>query len=184
MGVIEILRQSELKTRLKCRVLATRPRESIWKARVDGPTQGVEWSSLDCRAGLGGILARFKILLPATLLLAGIELLASGCGSSTPRLLQSISVTPANANAQSFPNGQVQFTAVGTYSRPPSQSPLTQAGWSVSDPNIATISQSGLAQCTPGASAKVTVKASTSAPCSGTGCTAALLSGTAQLSCP
>jgi hypothetical protein len=129
-------------------------------------------------------MARFKVLLPTTLLLAGIELVASGCGNGSPRLLQSISVTPASANAHSFPNGQVQFTAMGTYSQPPSPSPITQSGWSSSDPNIAAISQSGLAQCDPGASGVVTVKASTSGPCSGTGCTAVLLSGTAQLSCP
>ena len=129
-------------------------------------------------------MARFKVLLPTTLLLAGIELVASGCGNGGPRLLQSISVTPASADAHGFPNGQVQFTAMGTYSQPPSPSPITQSGWSLSDPNIAAISQSGLAQCNPGASGVVTVKASTSGPCSGTGCTAVLLSGTAQLSCP
>lgn len=115
-------------------------------------------------------MARFKVLLPTTLLLAGIELVASGCGTRSPRLLQSISVTPASADAHSFPNGQVQFTAMGAYSQPPSPSPITQSGWSLSDPTIATISPSGLAQCNPGAS--------------GTGCTAVLFSGTAQLSCP
>jgi hypothetical protein len=129
-------------------------------------------------------MARFKVLLPTTLLLAGIELVASGCANGGPRLLQSISVTPASADAHSFPNGQVQFTAMGTYSQPPSPSLITQSGWSLSDSNIAAISQSGLAQCNPGASGVVTVKASTSGPCSGTGCTAVLLSGTAQLSCP
>src|SRR5215467_7775855 len=131
-------------------------------------------------------MARFNEVLPTTVLLV-IELVAGGCGSGSPgstRLLQSISVTPASADAQSSPNAQVQFAAVGTYSQPPSPSPITQAAWSLSDSNIATISQSGLAQCSLGASGIVTVKASTPAPCSGTGCTAALLSGTAQLSCP
>ena len=129
-------------------------------------------------------MARFKVWLPTSLLLAGIELVASGCGSGSPRILQSISVTPASADAHSFSNGQVQFTAMGVYSQPPSPSPLTQSGWSLSDPTIATISTLGLAQCNPGASGAVTVKASASAPCSGTGCTAALFSGTAQLTCP
>ena len=101
-------------------------------------------------------MARFNVLLPTTVLLAFIELVASGCGNGSPRLLESISVTPASADAQSFPNGQVQFAAVGTYSQPPSPAPITQSGWSLSDPNIAT----------------------------GTECTAALLLGTAQLSCP
>jgi hypothetical protein len=129
-------------------------------------------------------MALFKVWLPTTLLLAGIALVASGCGTGSPRLLQSISVTPASADAHSFPNGQVQFTAVGAYSRPPSPSPITQSGWSLSDATIATISPSGLAQCEPGAVGAVTVKASTSGPCSGTGCTAVLISATAQLSCP
>jgi len=129
-------------------------------------------------------MARFKVLLLTTLLLAGIELVASGCGNGSPRLLQSIAVTPASADAHSFPNGQVQFTAMGTYSEPPSPSPITQSGWSLSDPNLAAISESGLAQCNPGALGVVTVKASAPGPCSGTGCTPVLLSGTAQLSCP
>jgi len=131
-------------------------------------------------------MARLNPLLSTALLvvLAGIESVASGCGNSSPRLLQSISVTPTTADAQTFPKGQVPFTALGIYSAPPSPSPITQPGWSSSDPNIATINGNGLAQCNPGASGVVTVKASTPAPCSGTDCTAALLSGTAKLSCP
>jgi hypothetical protein len=129
-------------------------------------------------------MSRGKVLVPTAILLGAIELVVGGCGNSGPRFLQSVSVTPASADAQTFANGQVQFTAVGTYSQPPSPSPLAQAGWSLSGSDLATISQSGLAQCNPGASGVVTVKASMSAPCSGTGCTAALMSGTAQLSCP
>src|SRR5215469_4503500 len=107
-------------------------------------------------------MARFNVVLHTTVLLV-IELVAGGCGSGSvpgrsPRLLQSISVTPASADAQGFPNGQVQFTAVGTYSQPPSPSPITQAGWSLSDPNIAVISQSGLAQCNPGVLGVVTIR--------------------------
>jgi hypothetical protein len=133
-------------------------------------------------------MARFTGLLLAILVLAGISLLTSGCGNGTPspRTLQSISVNPTSADAQNFSNGQVQFSALGNYSQPPSPSPITPSLWSLSDPNIATISQSGLAECKAGASAVVTVTASACcAPCSGTGkCTAALLLGTAQLSCP
>jgi hypothetical protein len=130
-------------------------------------------------------MPRLRLFLPTTLLIAASELVASGCGNATsPRLLRSVSVTPATAEAQTFSNGQVQFAALGTYSQPPSPSPIIAPGWSLSDTTIATISQSGLAQCTPSASGVVTVRASTPAPCSGTGCTAALLSGTAQLTCP
>lgn len=126
-------------------------------------------------------MARVNALL-ATIALGGIAALAVGCGSSS-RLLQTVLVTPATADAQSFPNGQVQFTAMGTYSQPPSPATLTQALWSL-DSSIATVSQSGLAQCVAGASGVVTVTAGESAPCTGTGCTAALIRGTAQLTCP
>lgn len=129
-------------------------------------------------------MGRVKAPLGVAALLAAISLSATGCGSASPRLLQSISVTPASADAQSFPDGQVQFVAMGTYSQPPSPSPITASQWLLSEPNIATISESGVAQCTPGASGVVTVKAVTSAPCSGTACTAALLSGSAKLTCP
>jgi len=54
-------------------------------------------------------MAGLKELVPATLLVAMMSLLGSGCGNKSPRVLQSISVTPGNADAQSFPNGQVQF---------------------------------------------------------------------------
>jgi hypothetical protein len=132
-------------------------------------------------------MARFNVLLPTTLLLAGVELV--GCGNGGPRRLQSVSVTPASADAQSFPNGQVQFTAVGTYSQPPSPAPIVPMGngmgWSVSDLHIATINQSGLAQCKPGALGVVTVRdTACCAPCVGTECTAAFLVGNAKLSCP
>jgi hypothetical protein len=155
------------------------------------PTRSI--SGILCESECSGLpqqdqempMALFKVWLPTTtLLLAGFALVGSGCGTRSPRLLQSISVTPASADAHSFPNGQVQFTAVGAYSRPPSPSPITQSEWSLSDPTIATISPSGLAQCRPGALGAVTVKASTSGPCTGTGCTAVLISATAQLSCP
>lgn len=127
-------------------------------------------------------MARMSVLLAAALL-AGIELLAAGCGSSN-RVIQSVTVTPATADAQNFPNGQVQFTASGTYSQPPSPVALSQAGWSLSEGGIATLTGNGLAQCVPGATGTVTVKAGVSGPCSGTGCTAVQIVGTAQLSCP
>lgn len=129
-------------------------------------------------------MGRVKVPLPTSLLLAATMLSGGGCGSASPRLLQSISITPATADAQSFPNGQVQFAVMGTYSHPPSPSPITASQWLSSEPNIATISQGGVAQCTPGASGVVTVKAVVPAPCSGTGCTAVALSGDAKLTCP
>ena len=132
-------------------------------------------------------MARFTGLLLAIFVLAGISLLTSGCGNGTPppRTLQSISLNPTSADAQNFSTGQVQFSALGNYSQPPSPSAIAPSLWSLSDPSIATITQSGLAECKAGASGVVTVTASACcAPCIGTGCTAALLLGTAKLSCP
>jgi hypothetical protein len=37
-----------------------------------------------------------------------------GCASS--RQLQSVTLSPASADAQNFPNGQVSFTATGAFS--------------------------------------------------------------------
>ena len=52
----------------------------------------------------------------------------TSCGSSNQnigRVLTSIAVTPQSADAQSSPNGQVVFTATGTFSLPPYTGPLT-----------------------------------------------------------
>ncbi len=58
----------------------------------------------------------------ATLLLVALALQALGCGSSNSnRILESMTITPANADAQNFANGQVQFTATGTFSKAPSR---------------------------------------------------------------
>lgn len=131
-------------------------------------------------------MVRTKVLLPATLFAISISLLASSCGNGTsPRQLQSMSLSPTSANAQNFPNGQVQFTATGAFTRPPSPAPATVLNWLVADRSIATVTQSGIAQCNSGAVGVTSVNADGgSAPCSGTGCTAAQIVGTAQLTCP
>ena len=117
-----------------------------------------------------------------------------GCGTpgttNPSRVLQSIAVMPASADAQNFPSGQVQFTATGTFSQPPSPSPVPfvapySGGWQVSDPVIATITQTGLAQCTFHASGTVTVTAIASAnSCADRGCMSVAVLGTATLGCP
>ena len=55
-------------------------------------------------------LGLFLSCLP--LLLVPIIMLS--CGSNH-RQLQSLTISPATADAQNFPNGQVQFTATATY---------------------------------------------------------------------
>jgi hypothetical protein len=140
-------------------------------------------------------MSRSGFALNTSLLIAVIALAMPnlGCGamnSSQNRVLQSIAVTPASADAQSFSMGQVPFTATGTYSEPPSPAPVSfvapySGGWMVSDTRIATISQSGMAQCIAGATGTVTVTAKASAN-SGTGTQniSVAVSGTATLKCP
>jgi len=93
---------------------------------------------------------------PKLSLLLTLSLVALGCGSS--RNLQSVAISPATANAQNFPNGQVAFTATGTFNKPPSPQKLTgmDITWCVGTTagtcpgNIAvgaTVDQNGVASC-------------------------------------
>ena len=115
----------------------------------------------------------------------------NGCGTdmSSRRVLQSMTVTPALADAAKSPGGEVQYTATGTFSRSPSPAvvpfvePYT-GSWTVSNPAIATISQSGLAQCVPGASGTVDVKAIASANSAGMGAMSIAVTAMAKLTCP
>lgn len=121
------------------------------------------------------------------------------CSNISPRRLQSISVSPATADAQSAPNGQVQFTATGTYNTQPITVTPLQANWGTADQNggtttAVTINANGLAQCAAGASGvysigawdlidtSVGVTCASVGPFGEPGCNAVL--GTAQLTCP
>src|SRR5579862_8308846 len=86
-------------------------------------------------------------------------LVLSACGSG--RHLRTVSITPATADAQNSPSGQVSFVATGTFSDPPSPVTLTSKDvfWCVGSSdgscvgNInpgATVDQTGLAQCNSG----------------------------------
>lgn len=108
---------------------------------------------------------------PATLSILLAAILISGCGSNS-RQLQSVSLSPASADAKNFSNGQVQFTATGTFSQPPSPSPLTSNDvlWCVGGSaglcsgNIAqgaTVDLNGMAQCAPGFVGTVFIMAGT-----------------------
>ncbi|HKW16838.1 MAG TPA: hypothetical protein VJO35_04960 [Terriglobales bacterium] len=97
-------------------------------------------------------------------LLFGVLVQTLGCGMSTPRMLQSVTVSPATADAKDFPSGQVQFTATGIFNKPPTRvTPLPACSmssgieacitaWSAFPPTVATIDQNGLAQCVAGQS--------------------------------
>jgi hypothetical protein len=105
--------------------------------------------------------------------LVAVLLTIIGCNAMNPnnmmnanRTLMSMTVTPATANAENFMNGQVQFTATGTFSQPPSPAPVTfmapfSGGWSVSNMDVATINQYGMAQCMHTGMVTVTAQAST-----------------------
>ena len=129
------------------------------------------------------------LLLPLTTL--GIV----GCGSS--RQLQSVTISPASADAQNFPNGQVSFTATGTFSKKPSPQKLTSkdvtwCGGSSSgvcvgniNPGV-TVDPNGLAQCLPGFTGTVTILAGTesSSMMNPDGGSQLKIFGAAQLTCP
>jgi hypothetical protein len=118
------------------------------------------------------------------------------CGSS-PRTLQSVSITPPTATAQ---GSGVQFTATGYFNDQPSPTPLPLANWGACYQNqrttAVTVSASGLAQCTAGAAGTYTVWAYAERggdscgpagsvpanPCGGAG--ECQVTGTAQLTCP
>ena len=108
------------------------------------------------------------------------------------RILISIAVTPTTANAATFPNGQVTFTATGTFNLPPITAPVTSAApytgsFFVDNPTgqtIANIVSTGngtaTVECASGVVGNVNVTASASANDQlGT-----IITGNAQLSCP
>lgn len=126
-------------------------------------------------------------------LLAAFAIATFGCSSMNSmsnRVLQSMVISPSVADAQISPSGQVQFSAMGTFSKAPSPAPVTfvapySGSWATSDLNIATIDQHGLATCVPGASGTVTVSATASSNAGmGTQNTSTAVSGTAKLACP
>jgi hypothetical protein len=129
----------------------------------------------------------------------GLILLAAvliSCGSTDPtanRILLSVAITPPIADAQNFPNGQVVFTATGSFSLQPSPAlvPSTtpySAQFTVSNSAtnqvVATIVSSGsgtaTVQCVAGMSGTVTV-ADTASANNGIATT---VSGIAQITCP
>jgi len=127
--------------------------------------------------------------------------IALACGSS--RQLTSITVAPATADAQNYPNGKVPFVATGYYNARPTPVVPLQAGWGATAPGQVigpptsdiTFDANGTAQCAAGASGTYTVGAWVNVPpphtnppimCPvspyGNSCSSVV--GTAQLTCP
>jgi hypothetical protein len=138
-------------------------------------------------------------LVVASISLLVFAAIVLSCSSIPQHQLQSITLSPASANAESYPNGQVQFVATGHYNiAPQTVTPLT-ATWGACDSQFSattavSVTQNGLAQCASGAEGTYTVWANDPAPLSsmgiyncpaqdacGGGCT---IQGNAQLTCP
>jgi hypothetical protein len=119
-----------------------------------------------------------------------VLVVAAGCGSNS-RQLQSINISPAIADAQDFPDGQVQFVPTGHYTQAPvTLSPLPVL-WAIYLPggkNGATITQSGIAQCEAGVSSTFSVLAyaptNPSIPIAKLETANSAVVGTATLTCP
>jgi hypothetical protein len=124
-------------------------------------------------------------------------LVIAGCGGSTnsSRQLQSLTVTPASADAQAFPGGKVQFTAMGTFNMAPMTVMSPPVMWSIGSPfgsppvpvPSASVDANGLAQCN-GFVGKVIVEATAPAepeiPLLQMTSMTMNVSGMAQMTCP
>jgi len=131
--------------------------------------------------------------------LAVVASLALSCGAnsdpSSNRQLLSIALSPATADAQDYPDGQVQFMATGYYNTAPYTVAPLSAGWGTCYQEASTsaisVSRSGLAQCASGAVGTYTVWANDAPFPLGANCLAmtacgggCFVAGTAQLTCP
>ena len=135
-----------------------------------------------------------RFLLPCALLLLGaVAMLACGTGHGQ---LQSITISPASADAQTFPNGQVQFTATaiyldGTHIKPATALWTPGPPWSLA-PQIAwpaiTLDATGLASCGSAGPGTYTIFATAPrdphVPLSQMTMTTPQMTGTATLICP
>lgn len=112
------------------------------------------------------LLRRSRMFHRGTGFVLALALLAAlGCGGASffiaggnGQLLVVVSVHPNSADAIQFPNGQVPFTAQGTFKSPASVSSLSNVAWTIDRPAFslmpdlghASINQNGLATCAPG----------------------------------
>ena len=128
--------------------------------------------------------------------LAGAGAAILSCGSRAQHQLQSITLSPANADAQQYPDGQVQFVVTGYYNNAPLTVAPLPATWGAcyqSSPTTEiSINSTGGAQCGVGAVGTYLIWANDPLPDTGVyscpstnacgqGC---VVSATAQLTCP
>lgn len=95
-------------------------------------------------------------------LLVAAAAITLACGSSS-HIPQSVTVSPATADAQNYPSGQVQFTATALYNTMPSPVTSATASWGACNQSgstsLVSVSNTGVAQCTSGASGTFTIYA-------------------------
>lgn len=140
-------------------------------------------------------MVKLRCTLSFLALVAAASLaLSCGAGQQQGRL-QSVAVSPANADAQSYPNGEVPFTATGHYVDPSRVVTPQPANWVACQKSLpttdASVSSAGVATCASGAVGAYSINAWTISTGPGTvncsaitacggGCT---VEGTAQLIC-
>jgi hypothetical protein len=126
----------------------------------------------------------------AALFLVSLGVLSCGTNSQGPGQLQAITLSPASADAQNYPGGQVPFVATGVYMNPTHKVTPQPALWGACHQNAPTsevsVTKAGVAQCASGASGSYMVYAFQLTNCTvltacGGGCTVV---GSAQLTCP
>jgi len=136
---------------------------------------------------------RFVVLSSFLLVIAAVML---ACGGLNHSLYKSVTVSPANADAKNYPNGQVQFTATGTEINGTQVKPLASF-WTSGPPWVPVsadpltgiqLDQTGLVSCgtaAPGSFMIVaTVPIDPSVPVSKITATTPQVSGAAVLTCP
>jgi hypothetical protein len=114
---------------------------------------------------LGGHAPANRIAMSLARALAASLALACGSNPSGPHLIQSLTLSPASADAQSYPDGKVAFVATGHYDTPPLTVTPIQASWGAESETMSngtitygsangavSVDANGVAQCAAGAS--------------------------------
>jgi len=101
-----------------------------------------------------------RVLFSWIAILLAAALIMAACGSSSG--LKTLTISPATADAKNFPNGQVQFTAMGSYGGSTQTTTVNALWWDytpwatpppsadVPVPIAFTLTASGVAQCVGG----------------------------------
>ena len=136
------------------------------------------------------------MLKPSLLAVSVLAVATASCGGGSNQL-RSIAISPAMADAQNFPNGQVQFVATGTFTN--GSKAQVSALWTLIPPFTTSpqgpvpgwisLSSSGLAKCTgvtsiPNWPIYATAAVDTSVSPSMITMNTKTVSATAQLTCP